>query len=187
MAVYAASTMPSSRTYRQISNVSTTRINHISWPAPALQHRPQRDSSLTRPSPMRRVSTFLNELRSLHPSAGSASSCSWMVDYVLCVQDRDDPREHRAEQIRNSCGGRYLPVEVTAVDFDGKGMRLGLLMRTHLHSNSLVNETNLALLNLKFSVVFTSCRSRGTESASWLGMWIWSFSKRGRWCDHFDK
>src|SRR6266436_1089902 len=48
-------------------------------------------------------------------------------------------REHLAERIRNLHRRRYLPVEVPAVDFNGKGVRIGLA-KMRLHTDSLINE-----------------------------------------------
>ena len=54
-------------------------------------------------------------------------------------------------QIDNLSHGRYLPVEMIAVDIYGKGNR------------------KLALSNLKFSVVFINCRRHEKENVVCLG------------------
>ena len=41
---------------------------------------------------------------------------------------------------------RYLPVEVTAADSDGKGIHLGLFMRTHPQFKSLVKKLEFGTL-----------------------------------------
>ena len=58
-----------------------------------------------------------------------------MIDYVRCQacqpvskSEMLHRRERWAEKIRDLCRGRYLPVEVIAIDNHGKGIRLGLLM-----------------------------------------------------------
>ena len=68
--------------------------------------------------------------------------------YAVSKSEMLHSREHRAERIVNLCSGRYLPVpvKVTAVDIDGKSMRLGLLMRRHLHSNFRVSENEFGIL-----------------------------------------
>ena len=45
------------------------------------------------------------------------------------------------------CRGRYLPVEVIRVDNHGKGIRLGLVLGIHLHSNVLVTELEFSPLD----------------------------------------
>ena len=49
-------------------------------------------------------------------------------------------RKHWAEWITNLCRGRYLPVEVTALEGEQRSIYLGLLMRIHTHINYLVME-----------------------------------------------
>jgi hypothetical protein len=70
-------------------------------------------------------------------------------------------REHLAERMENLCHGRYLPVDVRAADTYGKGKRRsGLSRGIDMHP---MENPNMALSNLKFSVVFINFRRCGTE------------------------
>jgi hypothetical protein len=51
--------------------------------------------------------------------------------------------KHLAERIENLGHGRYLPVEVLAVDPYGKGIHLGLFTEIDLHANSSLGELDL--------------------------------------------
>ena len=55
--------------------------------------------------------------------------------YAVSKSEMLNHRERRANQTRNLCRGRYLPVEAIAVGSDGC-IHLGL----HLHNNVLVTE-----------------------------------------------
>jgi hypothetical protein len=55
-------------------------------------------------------------------------------------------REHWADYIEYLCHGRYLPVEVTAVNNDTKIIHGGLFMRIHLNANVLVRELEFGSL-----------------------------------------
>ena len=55
-------------------------------------------------------------------------------------------REHWAERVGNLCHGRYLPVEVLAVDSYGKGIHLGLttgIAGIDLHTDSPPGELEI--------------------------------------------
>src|SRR6267154_1753694 len=87
-------------------------------------------------------------------------------------------REDLAKCIGNLCHGRYLPVEVPAINRYKKACvstpRKNIPTSIYLSLNTIT-----ALSNLRFSIVFVNCGRCGTEKVSCLKSPICRFSRRG--------
>jgi hypothetical protein len=56
---------------------------------------------------------------------------------------------HRREFFKNSCHGRYLPVEVLLVDDYGRGMQLDVPIRIKHHMNPVFDKLELGAVELE--------------------------------------
>ena len=95
--------------------------------------------------------------------------------YLVFKSEMFYRREHLGELMENLCHGRYLPVEVPAVDGYGKSVHLGISIAVHLHINLPSRKLEFGTPEPQVLCCVINNRRRGTENVSWLKKSIASF------------
>ena len=95
--------------------------------------------------------------------------------YLVFKSEMFYRREHLGELMENLCHGRYLPVEVPAVDGYGKSVHLGISIAVHLHINLPSGKLEFGTPEPQVLCCVINNRRSGMENVSWLKKSIASF------------